>query len=126
MKKIIGLLLVAALIVSCFSFVGCGSSNEAETIKVGAIAPLTGENQLWGQILCEAVEMSAEEINANGGLLGKQIEVIRYDSRDDAVETTNAARKAVQNDGVVAFIGTESPPPPWLWPRFVRSMAYRS
>ena len=52
--------------------------------------------------------MTAEEYNAAGGLCGRQIEVIRYDSRDDAVETTNAARKAIQNDGVVAFVGTES------------------
>ena len=107
MKKLIGLLLAVSLAFSCLALTGCGE-KEAETIKIGAIGPLTGENQLWGQILCEAVTMTAEEFNEAGGLCGKQIEVIRYDSRDDAVETTNAARKAIQNDGVVAFVGTES------------------
>lgn len=92
---------------ACLSFAGCGKKAE-ETIKIGAIGPLTGENQLWGQMLAEAVEMTAEDYNKQGGLCGKQIEIIRYDSRDDAVETTNAARKAIQHDGVAAFIGTES------------------
>ena len=107
MKKWLSLFLVLALAFSCLALTGCGE-KEAETIKIGAIGPLTGENQLWGQILCETVTMTAEEFNEAGGLCGKQIEIIRYDSRDDAVETTNAVRKAIQTDGVVAFVGTES------------------
>lgn len=107
MKRIVSILMAAVLMLSCLSLTGCGK-KEDETIKIGAIGPLTGENQLWGQLLCEAVTMTGEEVNAAGGLCGKQIEVIHYDSRDDAVETTNAVRKAIQNDGVVAFVGTES------------------
>lgn len=107
MKKLMSIFLAIALMASCFTLVGCNKKEE-ETIKIGAIGPLTGENQLWGQILCEAVTMTAEEFNEAGGLDGKEVEVISYDSRDDAVETTNAARKAIQNDGVVAFVGTES------------------
>ena len=52
--------------------------------------------------------MLVEETNANGGIIGKQIDLKIYDNRGDAVETTNAARKAIQNDGVVAFIGPDS------------------
>ena len=108
MKKLIGVLVALCLLLSCGVLTGCGGSDEAEPIVIGAIGPLTGENQLWGQILCEAVEMTAEEFNEAGGLNGQMIEVIRYDSRDDAVETTNAARKGIQMDGVDAFVGTES------------------
>ncbi len=111
MKKLVrtvGLFLVVALAAGCFFACGSPAAGKSDTIRIGAIAPLTGENTLWGQILAETCEMRANEINESGGLLGKKIEIIRYDTRDDAVETTNAARKAIQQDGVVAFVGTES------------------
>ena len=107
MKKLIGTLIALSLALSCVVLTGCGAS-EPDTIKIGVIGPLTGENQLWGQIMVESVTLTVEQYNEAGGLCGKQIELIEYDSRDDAVETTNAARKAIQTDGIVAFIGTES------------------
>ena len=52
--------------------------------------------------------MFVDELNENGGVLGKKIEVYSYDNRMDNVETTNAARKAIENDGVIAIIGCNS------------------
>ena len=72
------------------------------------MGPLTGESALWGEVESNTLKMLVEETNANGGIIGKQIELKIYDNRGDAVETTNAARKALQNDGVVAFIGPDS------------------
>ena len=73
MKKLIGVLVALCLLLSCGVLTGCGGSDEAEPIVIGAIGPLTGENQLWGQILCEAVEMTAEEFNEAGGLNGPDL-----------------------------------------------------
>lgn len=72
------------------------------------VCPLTGESSLFGDVLSQTVQLLAKQKNEAGGLLGKQIEIMVYDNRDDAVETTNAARKAILNDKVVAFIGTDS------------------
>ena len=113
-KKSLILLLVLILV---FSLASCGNSSEnpgegsssdSDTIKIGVIGPLTGETAIFGDMLTQTVTLLAEQKNAEGGLLGKQIEVKIYDNRDDTVETTNAARKAIQNDGVCAFIGTDS------------------
>ena len=113
-KKSLILLLVLILV---FSLASCGNSSEnpgegsssdSDTIKIGVIGPLTGESAIFGDMLTQTVTLLAEQKNAEGGLLGKQIEVKIYDNRDDTVETTNAARKAIQNDGVCAFIGTDS------------------
>ena len=87
---------------------GCGSSKKEDTIVLGYIGPLTGESALWGEVESNTLKMLVEETNANGGIIGKQIDLKIYDNRGDAVETTNAARKAIQNDGVVAFIGPDS------------------
>ena len=102
------------------SMAACGSSSapsgasgdaeaaEPETIRIGVVCPLTGESSIYGDVLSQTIQLLAEQKNAEGGLLGKQIEIKVYDNRDDAVETTNAARKAILNDKVVAFIGTDS------------------
>lgn len=110
LKKAVALLLVAMMV---FSFAGCGgggdgAESEPDTIVLGYIGPLTGESALWGQVESNTVEMLVDEVNENGGIIGKQIELKIYDNRGDAVETTNAARKAIQKDKVVAFIGPDS------------------
>ena len=106
LKKLAALCLTAAFTIG---LVGCGGSSKKEdTIVLGYIGPLTGESALWGEVESNTLKMLVEETNANGGISGKQIDLKIYDNRGDAVETTNAARKAIQNDGVVAFIGPDS------------------
>ena len=106
LKKLAALCLTAAFTIG---LVGCGGSSKKEdTIVMGYIGPLTGESALWGEVESNTLKMLVEETNANGGIIGKQIDLKIYDNRGDAVETTNAARKAIQNDGVVAFIGPDS------------------
>lgn len=105
LKKLMALCSAAAFILS---LAGCGSSKKEDTIVLGYIGPLTGESALWGEVESNTLKMLVEETNANGGIIGKQIDLKIYDNRGDAVETTNAARKAIQNDGVVAFIGPDS------------------
>ena len=97
MKKMIGFGLALAAV----SLTACGGKKEAETIRIGVVCPRTGESSLFGDVLAETVELLAKQKNESGGILGKQIEIKVYDNRDDAVETTNAARKAVLNDKCV-------------------------
>lgn len=96
------------LALAAVSLTACGGKKEAETIRIGVVCPRTGESSLFGDVLAETIELLAKQKNESGGILGKQIEIKVYDNRDDAVETTNAARKAVLNDKVCAFIGTDS------------------
>lgn len=111
-KKLIALCLIAVML---FSISACGSSGteggegeEPETIVLGYIGPLTGESAIWGMVESYACQMLVEKTNEEGGILGKQVELKVYDNRGDSVETTNAARKAILNDGVIAFIGPDA------------------
>ena len=111
-KKLIALCLIAVML---FSISACGNSGteggegeEPETIVLGYIGPLTGESAIWGLVESYACQMLVEKTNEEGGILGKQIELKVYDNRGDSVETTNAARKAILNDGVIAFIGPDA------------------
>jgi branched-chain amino acid transport system substrate-binding protein len=76
----------------------------AETVKIGHSVSLTGGASMWGQAEANAIDMLVKKINASGGILGRQIEIVRYDNRADAAESVNVARRLV-GDKVAAVIG---------------------
>lgn len=106
-KKYVALFMMVALVLGAFAGCAGGESAEAETetVKIGLIAPTTGQVAVYGQAVKNAVEMAVEEQNLAGGILGKEIELISYDNKGDATETVNAFNRLVDNDGIDAFIG---------------------
>ena len=92
--------MLAALILVAFA----GTAPAADVIRIGHTVSLTGGASMWGQSEARALDMLAGKINEAGGVLGKRIEFVRYDNRNDAVESVNVARRLV-TDGVVAVIG---------------------
>jgi branched-chain amino acid transport system substrate-binding protein len=108
MRKIfVSVLAILVLVFSMASFTEVSEANDP--IIIGLVAPVTGETALFGEVLNNTIKLLAEQINSAGGLLGgRKLDIRVYDNRDDVVETTNAARKAILNDKVVAFIGTDS------------------
>ncbi len=100
MKK---LLSVIAMIVLVFTLSSCGAKND--TVKFGVIGPLTGDYSLYGVAVKNAAELAAKEINENGGVLGKTLEIIAYDSKGDATEGVNAYNRLRDQDEIDALIG---------------------
>lgn len=115
-KKLISTILVGGILLS--SLVGCsnaGSTSEnagnSNVIKIGGIAPLTGDVAVYGVAADNGVKLAIEEINANGGLLGKQIEYVVYDDKGDPTEAVNAFKKLTSNDKVEAIVGAVTSKP---------------
>lgn len=111
-KRIIATALVAIMV--AIGFAGCGApagqpsgsaATSGDTIKIGGLAPLTGDVSIYGIATNNGIKLAFDEINAKGGILGKQIEYIPYDEKGDATEAVNAYNKLVQNDKVVAIVG---------------------
>lgn len=92
------------LIGTLLLFVLAGAAFAADPIRIGHTVSLTGGASMWGQSEANALDMLVKKINAGGGVLGRQIEFVRYDNRNDAVESVNVAKRLV-SDGVVAVIG---------------------
>lgn len=104
MKRILALLSVIA--VALMGLTACSSTPaEAETIKIGVNVELTGEAAVYGTPEKLAAEMAVKEINDAGGVLGKQIELVIYDTKTDTAESTSNATKLMTEDGVVAVLG---------------------
>ncbi|NCC24638.1 MAG: branched-chain amino acid ABC transporter substrate-binding protein [Deltaproteobacteria bacterium] len=83
---------------------GAGSSLAAE-IKIGVMCPLTGSWASEGQDMKQIVELLADELNAAGGLLGKQVTVVVEDDAGDPRSAALAAQR-LSTKGVTAVIGT--------------------
>lgn len=108
-----------ALVLALFTLLGLlggcsqGGANSAAPagegaggkVKVGWVGSLSGDQAVWGQCESEAVKMYFEKLNAEGGLLGNQVEVVAYDTRGDATETVNAVKRLTGQDKVIAIIG---------------------
>ena len=120
MKKFLSMLLAMLMVLS---LAACGAkapaadapaadapaadapAAESETIKVGYISDLTGETKLWGQAGLNGMLLAAEDINAAGGILGKQVEVVAMDGKGVPDDSVSAYKKLV-DEGVVASVGT--------------------
>ena len=101
-KSAFGLVFLAVLL--CIVAVPCGA-GEPQTIKIGHEVALTGPNATWGQSEANAVKMAVEKVNAQGGVLGRKLEIVAYDNRADRLEAVNVAKRLVEQDKVVAIIG---------------------
>ncbi len=109
-KRITALALVCML--SLASLVGCGGGgtsnagdSSSDTIKIGGLAPLTGNLSIYGIATDNGIKMAIEEINEAGGVLGKKIDYVVYDEKGDATEAVNAYNKLIQSDKIEALIG---------------------
>lgn len=109
MKKTKMISLMMVMIVMASFLIGCGadsgSGNNSDTIKVGLNYELSGNVATYGTDLSDGVEMALEEINANGGLLGKQIEVIKMDNTSDSAEAANISTRLITRENVVTILG---------------------
>ena len=84
---------------------GNGAAADSDVIKIGVIAPLTGDVAQYGVAVKEGVELKVAEINNAGGVNGKKIELIVADSKGDSQEAVNIFKKMVSQDKVNLVIG---------------------
>lgn len=75
---------------------GGGSSGQADPIKVGLIVSLTGNYTPLGSEDKKAVELAVEQVNAQGGLLGRKVELV---TRDDKTAPTRASWPTTRSRG---------------------------
>lgn len=82
----------------------------ADTIKIGLIASLSGPSAKSGEAITRGLTIAINEINAAGGILGKQVELLRRDDENNPGKGLVAARELVQREKVaVVFGGLQTP-----------------
>lgn len=102
------LLLCSLVLSACGSDSGGKSSSSGKSIKLGVLEDRSGDFALVGLQKYHAVQLAVEEINNNGGLLGKQIEIIAPDTQSDDKRFQEMARKLILDDKVDVIMGAFS------------------
>ena len=82
-----------------------GMVGAADTVKIGLLAPLTGFAAADGLSVLNSVQLAVERVNQDGGLLGRQVELVYYDDRADGKEAVALSRKLIQQDRVAGVVG---------------------
>lgn len=90
--------------VSILSACGGTSSSDDSVVKVGLMGPYSGDVAQYGLAVRKGAELYVKQLNAQGGVGGKQVELDIQDEKGDATEAVNVYNKMVES-GVVAIIG---------------------
>ncbi len=85
--------------------VATSTPAAAEPIKIGFIAPLSGDTVVYGEPVRTMVAIAVDEINALGGISGQQISMMYEDGKCNDKDGANAAQKLINIDGVKVIIG---------------------
>ncbi len=85
------------------SFTAC-KKNE-NVLLIGEYGSLTGGTATFGQSTHKGIMMATEEINAQGGLLGKKIQIITEDDQSKPEEAKMAVLKLIKQNQVIAILG---------------------
>lgn len=100
--------IVAALIVACMLMVGViapGCDGGATTIEIGGILCMSGGLSAMGKLISQGAILAVEEINADGGVLGKNLTLTIEDSATNDATAFEAYKKLVEVNGVEVIVG---------------------
>lgn len=81
-----------------------GAAASGDTIKVGVMGPLTGDVSVYGKAVVNGATLYLKQVNANGGINGKQIEILTEDEQGDETQAVNCFTKLV-DEGITALVG---------------------
>ena len=104
MKKVLAV--TAAVAMTATMMPTAVFADDAETFKIGVIGPMTGDNAQYGLGVYHAAQVAAEEINANGGFNGYNVEIL--DAGDDQADPEKAvnAYNDLLDKGMQMLCGT--------------------
>ena len=128
MKKVLSMVLALSMLLilaacggAASSAAPAGSGAEAasteaaapagDTIVIGGLGPITGDAAQYGIAVNNGVMLAVDEINAAGGILGKQIEYVHYDDQHDPTAAITGYDRLVNEDGIVALVGAVTTAP---------------
>jgi len=102
--SLLTIIMLAVLILSACA-PAATEAPPAQPVKIGVIYNLTGGMASLDVPSANGAKLAAKEINAAGGVLGRQLELVVYDGKTDAATIGNAATQLVESDKVIAMMG---------------------
>ena len=104
-KIFVGIIVILIVICGVWYFTGKKQKSN-NVIEIGNIGILTGDGAALGVAAKNGAELAVEDINSNGGLLGKKVELFNEDDQGDPQKTITAFQKLTDVTGINIIIGT--------------------
>lgn len=132
-KIYLGIGIVAIILIAAIAMFLTPKGEE--TIKIGVLAPLTGSVSHLGNPYVRGMELAVDEVNMNGGINGKQVELLIEDTKLDGTESVNAVNKllSIENPDVFTVLFAipsqavapilEDAKKPFIYDAYIRSIA---
>lgn len=99
MKKII------ALVTGLTTLLVAAAAIAAEPLRIGALFSVTGPASFLGEPEKNTLEMLVKDANARGGIGGRKLELVVYDTQGDVTKSVQLANKLIKNDKVSVIVG---------------------
>ena len=85
-----------------------GPARAADPIRIGAFLAVTGPASFLGDPELRTLQMYVDEVNQQGGVLGRPLELIHYDTGGNAKDAVNFVKRLIQKDNVDVIVGGSS------------------
>ncbi|HET8744354.1 MAG TPA: ABC transporter substrate-binding protein [Ramlibacter sp.] len=93
-------------VLAALALAGAAVSVQAqEAIRIGAFLSVTGPAAFLGDPELKTLEMYVERINAEGGVLGRKLQLVSYDDAGDAEKARTFAKRLIEQDKVDLIVG---------------------
>jgi urea transport system substrate-binding protein len=109
---------IAVAAVSCLVLAACGGAKAGEAsassscvetdgpeVKIGFLNSLSGTMAISEQTVADSLNLAAEEINAEGGIMGKRLSIVQEDGASEPTKFAEKANKLIKSDCVAAVFG---------------------
>lgn len=81
------------------------TETTGDTIRIGGITAVTGDKAEMGESFWRSWQLAIEKVNENGGVLGKQVELVLEDSKADPKEAVELTKKMGDDESIAAVLG---------------------
>ncbi|MFL2128843.1 ABC transporter substrate-binding protein [Ruoffia sp. FAM 26255] len=104
-KNLTKIIATATIATSAFTPALTAFAQDEDPINLGVIYELSGAVAAYGITQSNAIKMAVEEINEDGGVMGRPFNIVEYDTKSDDTEAAMIATRLATQDDVVAMIG---------------------
>lgn len=99
---------IAVFLCAAFIILGIGRTRAAEPIKIGLLLTYVGPTAVFARYEDKGARLLIEQVNKDGGINGRQIELVNYDTEGKPDRAATLYRRLADEDGVSAVIGPDS------------------
>jgi branched-chain amino acid transport system substrate-binding protein len=85
--------------------VAAASASAADPIRIGSVLSVSGPAAFLGDPELKTLQLYVEKINAEGGVLGRKLELVHYDDGSDAAKANSFTKRLIESDKVDVLIG---------------------